>query len=70
MIRILRTRSVVNRAYSITSPTLAKILASDSIEPVCAKVFKDRGHELVELPGIKKEELLKEFKAPSSQPYL
>ena len=42
--------------YSITSSVSAKILASDSIEP---KVFKDRGHELIEKPGIKKDELLK-----------
>lgn len=48
-----------SRAYSGSSSVLAKILASDSIEPVCAKTFKDRGHELVEMPGIKKEELLK-----------
>jgi len=34
-------------------------LASDSIEAVCAKTFKARGHELVEKPGIKKDELLK-----------
>ena len=45
--------------YSITSSVSAKILASDSIEPICAKVFKDRGHELIEKPGIKKDELLK-----------
>jgi D-3-phosphoglycerate dehydrogenase len=38
---------------------LAKILASDSIESVCAKEFKARGHELVEKPGIKKDELIK-----------
>lgn len=37
---------------------MARILASDSIEPVCAKVFKERGHELVEKPGIKKDELI------------
>jgi len=45
--------------YSITSSVSAKILASDSIEPICAKVFKDRGHELIEKPGIKKDDLLK-----------
>lgn len=38
---------------------MAKIIACDSIEPICAKVFKDRGHQLVEMPGIKKDELLK-----------
>jgi D-3-phosphoglycerate dehydrogenase len=38
---------------------LAKVLASDSIESVCGEVFKARGHELVEKPGIKKDELLK-----------
>ena len=45
--------------YSTTSSVSAKILASDSIEPICAKVFKDRGHDLIEKPGIKKDELLK-----------
>ena len=34
-------------------------MASDSIEPVCAATFKARGHELVEKPGIKKDDLLK-----------
>jgi D-3-phosphoglycerate dehydrogenase len=34
-------------------------LASDSIESVCGEIFKSRGHELVEKPGIKKDELLK-----------
>lgn len=47
------------RSYGHSLPSLAKILASDSIEPICAKVFKDRGHQLVEIPGIKREELLK-----------
>lgn len=45
-----------------SKPTLAKILASDSIEKVCGEVFKARGHELVEMPGIKKDELLKVIK--------
>ena len=47
------------KSYSTSIPSLARILASDSIEPICAKVFKDRGHELVEKPGIKKDDLLK-----------
>lgn len=38
---------------------MARILASDSIEPICGEVFKRHGHELVEKPGIKKDELLK-----------
>ena len=38
---------------------MGKILASDAIEKVCGEVFKARGHELVEMPGIKKDELLK-----------
>lgn len=56
---IYLARRPVARFYSTTSPTLAKILASDSIEKICADVFKARGHELVEMPGIKKEELIK-----------
>jgi D-3-phosphoglycerate dehydrogenase len=47
------------RFYNTSSPVLAKILASDSIEKVCGDTFRARGHELVEMPGIKKEELLK-----------
>ena len=49
----------MKRFYSNTSVPLARILASDSIEPVCAKVFTARGHELVEKPGIKKDDLIK-----------
>lgn len=45
--------------YSKGVPSRARILASDSIEAVCAATFKARGHELVEKPGIKKDELLK-----------
>eukprot|EP01039_Chlorochromonas_danica_P002210 gene2210-2413_t len=47
------------RLYSRSTLPLARILASDSIEPICGRVFKDRGHELVEKPGIKKDELIK-----------
>lgn len=36
-----------------------KILASDPIEKICGSTFKLRGHELVEKPGIKKDELIK-----------
>jgi len=49
----------LRRQISHSRPTLAKILASDSIEKICAETFKKRGHELVEMPGIKKDELLK-----------
>lgn len=48
------------RNYRATSNNLfAKILASDPIEKVCGRMFAERGHELVEKPGIKKDELLK-----------
>eukprot|EP01038_Epipyxis_sp_PR26KG_P007546 gene7546-10283_t len=62
--RVLLSKSIPklhlnSRGYANTNKSLAKILASDSIESVCGKVFKDRGHELVEKPGIKKDELLK-----------
>lgn len=53
------SRGCVRRAFRTTLPSLAKILASDAIEAVCAATFKARGHELVELPGMKEEELLK-----------
>ena len=46
------------RKYSSSKPNLARILASDPIEKVCGEVFRARGHELVEKPGMKKEELL------------
>jgi D-3-phosphoglycerate dehydrogenase len=47
------------RAYRPAPPSLAKILASDSIEGICKATFKSRGHELVEKFGMKEEELLK-----------
>jgi phosphoserine aminotransferase len=47
------------RLFRSTKVDFAKILASDPIEAVCGKVFTERGHELVEKPGLKKEELLK-----------
>lgn len=52
-------RLVHHRNYSSSRAALARILASDSIESVCGEVFKSRGHELVEKPGIKKDELIK-----------
>ena len=52
-------KTPATRLYSSSAPTLAKILASDSIEKVCGDVFRARGHELVEMPGIKKDELIK-----------
>lgn len=48
-----------SRMYSPSSASRARILASDSIEKVCGNVFKSRGHELVEKPGIKKDELIR-----------
>lgn len=54
-----KTLWVPQRFYGATSLASARILASDSIEPVCAKVFHERGHELVQKPGIKKDELVK-----------
>lgn len=57
--RAFKMNRVARRAYSSSSLAMAKILASDSIEPICGKVFADRGHELVEMPGISKEQLLK-----------
>lgn len=52
-------KTVSKRLYGATASNNARILASDPIEPVCAKVFTARGHELVEKPGIKKDELVK-----------
>jgi D-3-phosphoglycerate dehydrogenase / 2-oxoglutarate reductase len=46
------------RCYSTSQPQLARILASDAIEKVCGDIFKSRGHELIEKPGLTKEELL------------
>jgi D-3-phosphoglycerate dehydrogenase len=39
--------------------SFAKILASDSIEKICATTFVSRGHILDEKPGIKREDLIK-----------
>ena len=54
-----RNRGIFVQKYS-TSPRVspAKILASDPIDPICASTFRKYGHELVEKPGISKEELL------------
>jgi phosphoglycerate dehydrogenase-like enzyme len=47
------------RSFHISSPALARILASDSIESVCGEIFRQKGHELVEKPGISRDELLR-----------
>jgi D-3-phosphoglycerate dehydrogenase / 2-oxoglutarate reductase len=44
--------------YSLTRILSAKILASDNIDKICGDVFRSRGHELIEKPGLKKEDLL------------
>lgn len=44
--------------YSSTRVNYAKILASDNIDKICGDIFKQRGHELVQKSGLKKEELL------------
>ncbi len=51
--------SLITRTYHSSKYVEAKILASDPIEKICGSVFKERGHDLVEMPGIKKDELLK-----------
>lgn len=52
-------RQQVSGLHASSSALLAKVLASDAIEPVCASTFKSRGHELVEKPGIKPADLIK-----------
>jgi D-3-phosphoglycerate dehydrogenase len=52
-------RGILKRSYSGSKYNLAKILASDSIEKICRETFKSRGHELIEMPGISKSELIK-----------
>lgn len=58
-ILISAVQSCTSRSYRPTPTLLAKILASDAIESICASTFKARGHELVELSGMKEEDLLK-----------
>lgn len=53
------TRSTVRLYRNSSRNQFAKILASDDIESICAATFKARGHELVEMPGIKVDELIK-----------
>ena len=59
MLRKVYTNFSNYRRYHTSKPLCARILASDAIEKCCGEVFKSRGHELVEMPGIKKEELVK-----------
>ena len=54
-----KLRYIGTRNFGGSPASRAKILASDSIEAICGKVFRDRGHELVEKPGINKDDLLK-----------
>lgn len=60
--RVLSNQSALKfvRKYSSSKPAgLARILASDPIDSICAKQFAKYGHELVEKPGISKDELIK-----------
>lgn len=51
--------SVGKRAYSTGSRVnLARILCSDSIDPICVDIFKQRGHEVDYKVGMSKEELI------------
>ena len=50
---------LASRSYHGAIPNLARILASDSIDRVCAETFQARGHELIELPGMSETELLR-----------
>ena len=52
-------RTTMRQYRNSTQNQFAKILASDSIESICAATFKARGHELVEMPGIKVDDLIK-----------
>ena len=56
---MLRKVFASRRAFHTSPKATAKILASDAIEKICGERFKARGHELVEMPGIKKDELIK-----------
>ena len=52
------TSSIGRRAYSTGSRTnLARILCSDSIDPICVDIFKSRGHDVDYKVGMSKEEL-------------
>ena len=52
------TSSIGRRAYSTGSQVnLARILCSDSIDPICIDIFKNRGHDVDYKVGMSKEEL-------------
>ena len=46
------------RSFTRTASPYARILATDKIDAICGKTFKERGHELVERPGMKGADLL------------
>mmetsp|Transcript_10237 Transcript_10237/g.9171 ORF Transcript_10237/g.9171 Transcript_10237/m.9171 type:complete len:967 (+) Transcript_10237:96-2996(+) len=62
---MLKTRLIINRiSYHRNYVTksnikLAKVLATDPIESICRETFQLRGHQLVEKPGLKKDEIIK-----------
>ena len=52
-------RSAVRRGLATaTRPNLARVLASDPIDPICREVLEAKGHTLDEKTGLSKEELL------------
>lgn len=38
---------------------LARILATDNVDPICMKIFQSRGHDIDVLPTMKENELIK-----------
>lgn len=53
------SHSFLKRFYSSSKVSLARILATDKVDPLCINIFKTRGHEVDLLPTMNENELLK-----------
>lgn len=40
-------RRLSARSYSFSRPTLARVLATDGVDDICVKIFRERGHTVL-----------------------
>ncbi len=50
---------ILRQSYRTTGFSLARVLATDKVDKICLDIFKERGHEVDQLPSMKEDELCK-----------
>jgi D-3-phosphoglycerate dehydrogenase / 2-oxoglutarate reductase len=56
-------RYINRKGFHTTANSLAKIMATDKVDPLCVEIFKKRGHEVDLVPTMSEADLIKAIPA-------